>query len=440
MPFSLEVLKAYQGDCFLLHFGSKDEPGLVLIDGGPDKVYHPSLKPRLRKIKEARGPAGEPSLSVDLLMVSHIDEDHIQGLLDLMKDEVKTIDDQQPPLLNVLDLWHNSFDEIIDHSSNDLTASMKNQFGEAAVSGGGELPEDKKLEVEEACSKHPEVVASSLKVLASIAQGFRLRLDAEKLGITRNMEFDGKLIQASQNGEAKDIAQGLKFTVVGPMAPELEELQQEHLKWLEDLKKHGKPIPQALAAYIDESVPNLSSIVVLAEFGGKCMLLTGDARGDKILQGLQLTGLLGPGPDSTINVDLLKVPHHGSSNNLDQDFFKRIIAKHYVFSGNGDYGNPERETMEMLWNARGDADYTVHLTYSIDEIDKGSQADWLEQQNKEKKAQKKNPNKSVRPDWSGEKQNLKDFFDGQKNFLNKVSVVEEGKPHVIDLLEDKVGF
>ena len=50
-----------------------------------------------------------------------------------------------------------------------------------------------------------------------------------------------------------------------------------------------------LAAFVDKSVPNLSSIVVLAELGGKSMLLTGDARGDKILEGMELAGLLETG-------------------------------------------------------------------------------------------------------------------------------------------------
>lgn len=39
------------------------------------------------------------------------------------------------------------------------------------------------------------------------------------------------------------------------------------------------------------SVANLSSVVVLAAVGKKRMLLTGDARGDKILEGLELVGL-----------------------------------------------------------------------------------------------------------------------------------------------------
>src|SRR5207344_790094 len=84
-------------------------------------------------------------------------------------------------------------------------------------------------------------------------------------------------------------------------------------------------------------------------------------------------------------IDLLKVPHHGSSNNLDKDFFERIIADHYVFSGDGEHGNPERESLEMLLKARGgDDDYQVHLTYPIKEIDVERKKDWEKEQRKER--------------------------------------------------------
>lgn len=112
---------------------------------------------------------------------------------------------------------------------------------------------------------------------------------------------------------------------------------------------------------------NLSSIVVLARSGGREMLLTGDARGDKILTGMEQVGLLQPG--GTRHVDLLKVPHHGSDRNMATSFFQRITADHYVFSGDGEHGNPERETFRMLLEARGDAAFTVHLTDPVDEID-----------------------------------------------------------------------
>jgi hypothetical protein len=439
MIFSLDVRRARKGDCLLLHFGSKNEPGLVMIDGGPKSVYQPHLKPRLKQIKAARGLAEQEPLVVDLLMVSHVDDDHIQGILDLTKEEIMAKQAQQPQLLNVQSFWHNSFDEIIDHEPEELTASVKKHFGEAAVSGGGELPDNERLKVEEESSEHPEVVASGLKVLASIEQGFRLRQDAEGLGFPRNPEFGGKLIMARENGKAIDITQGLKFTVVGPMQRDLEALHEKHVKWLEDLKKKGKSPPEALAAYVDKSVPNLSSIVVLAQVGGKRMLVTGDARGDKILKGLQLVGLLGPGKKSTMEVDLLKVPHHGSANNLDNDFFERIIAKHYVFSGNGEHGNPEREALEMLLDARGDGDYTIHLTYPIKDIDAERKIDWNKEQLKEKTRKKKNKKVKVREDWSPKKHSLTALFAAHKDFAKKVRIVDEGNPHVINLL-DKVGF
>jgi hypothetical protein len=48
---------------------------------------------------------------------------------------------------------------------------------------------------------------------------------------------------------------------------------------------------------------------------------------------------------------VLKVPRHGSSNNLDKDFFERITADHYAFSGDAEHDNPEREALRMLLNA-----------------------------------------------------------------------------------------
>ena len=97
------------------------------------------------------------------------------------------------------------------------------------------------------------------------------------------------------------------------------------------------------------------------------MLLTGDARGDKILLGLQKAGLIKP--RRKMNVDILKLPHHGSDNNVTTGFFRRIHAQHYVASGDGEHGNPERETFEMLFKARGKAKFNVHLTYKVKDID-----------------------------------------------------------------------
>jgi hypothetical protein len=438
MFFSLEVRRARKGDCLLLHFGSKGDPGLIVIDGGPRSVYKPHLKARLEQIRNARGLSSQDSLTVDLLMVSHVDDDHIHGILDLTKELIEAQDEHKPQLVQVLSFWHNSFDDILDNRSKELTSALKSHFGEAATSG--ELPADAGIDVDdEAGELTEEIVSDNLKVLASIEQGYRLRTDAEKLEFPLNPEFDGKLIIATKDAESLDMGRGLRMTVAGPMKPEVEALRRKHQEWLRQIKAEGKSPAQALAAYVDKSVPNLSSLVLVAQSGGKRMLLTGDARGDKIIEGLQLAGLLNAGNHSTIHFDLLKVPHHGSSNNLERNFFERITAEHYVFSGNGEHGNPEREALEMLFHARGGTNFTVHLTYPIKEIDEGRKLAWEKERTKEEAKKKKRSNTMVRPPWSAKTHSLQAFLTSRRFPDKQISIVDSRAPHVIDLL-DAVSF
>ena len=152
------------------------------------------------------------------------------------------------------------------------------------------------------------------------------------------------------------------------------------------------------------------------------------------MEGLELVGILEKG--GAMHVDILKMPHHGSDRNLELSFFQRITAEHYVFSGNGENGNPERATLQMLQDVRRDEQYTIHLTYPIQDIDLERMKDWQKEQQKEKARKKKNPNVQVREDWSSEKHSLTNFFSAHPDFKKKVNIVETGKPHVINLLEN----
>jgi hypothetical protein len=419
--FSLDVRRARKGDCLIVHYGSKEDPALALIDGGPAQVYGPHLKPRLAQIREARGLGIDESLPVELLMVSHVDDDHINGILELTNELVVAKDAMKPLLLKVRGMWHNTFDDIIGNSPGELRAAVAASFGAAAL--GGE-PDIEGLE------------PAAAKVLAGVEQGFRLRDDARKLKLRINPEFDGHLVMATESGKSIDMGKGLTLTVAGPMRPELIALQKEHDAWLKKNKEERRT-KTALAAFTDTSVPNLSSIVVLAEAGNKRMLLTGDARGDKILEGLEFVGVLKPG--GSLHVDILKMPHHGSDRNMDRSFFQRVTAHHYAFSGNGEHGNPERKTLQMLLDQSGDAEFTIHLTYPIQEIDVKREKDWNKEQQEEKTRRKNDPDVEVREDWSPDKHSLTAFFAAHQDFARKVSVVDANNPHVINLL-DEVGF
>lgn len=414
MIFTLDVRRARKGDCLILHYGSKTDPGLALIDGGPSNVYKPHLRPRLAEIREARGLAAEATLPVDLLMVSHIDDDHIKGVLELTKELIEAKSAQRPLPVKINNLWHNTFDDIIGNDPKELTAAVTAQFGAASLAGEPDID-----------GLDPDAA----KVLASVSQGFRLRDDAKALNLRTNVEFKEALILAKKKSKKIDMGKGLSFIVIGPMHEEVVALQKDHDTFLK--KKEAEGTAGALAAFKDKSVANLSSVVVLAQVGKKRILFTGDARGDKVLEGLELVGLLKNDGKSTIHVDVLKGPHHGSNRNVEPIFFRRITADHYVFSGDGEHGNPERETLQMLLDERGSEDITIHLTYPIDEIDVGRKEDWAKEQAKEK-ARK---SKKIRPNWSPKKNSLGAFFAANKAFAKKVVIVDQAKPHLINLLD-----
>jgi hypothetical protein len=334
MVFTLEALQAAHGDALLLHFGPADSLKLAVVDAGPAGVYKSAVRPRLEEIRARRAP--DAKLTLDYVLVSHIDDDHIHGITDLTKELVEAADAPGDPPFEITNLWHNAFDDIV---GDDEVKAVAPATLMASLEVGADLPGG--------------ISQESELVLASVGQGNRLRDDAERLSCVVN--DDRKLLLAPVE---LDMGDGLKATVVGPLKDQLEALQTEWDKHVKKKQTGPGDNPASIAAYLDESVTNLSSIVVLAELDGKRILLTGDARGDFVLDGLKEAGLL----TGTLHLDVLKVPHHGSNRDVEVDFFRKVTADHYVISANGKYGNPDPETLDMIATARGDDEFTIHLT------------------------------------------------------------------------------
>jgi len=333
MPLQLEALQANDGDCFLLH----SDAGIILIDGGSGGVYTKILKKRL---EELRGKKGQ--LDLRLVMVSHIDADHITGILDMFRDLAERQADGEDPRYQITSLWHNAFGELAGGKA--AAAAVESSVVGASL--GGSLPKGLDWPVE--------------AVVASVKQGNDLRGFAKKLHVSVNAETKGGLVKA---GAKIKFGPGLTFTVLGPHQAELDALEKEweHSK----SKKRGASEAAIAADYLNRTVPNLSSIVVLAEAKGakgktRRLLLPGDSGGDLILNGLKSAGLLDK--KGTIHVDLLKVQHHGSNHSVDIDFFRNVTADQYVISGNGKHGIPHKDTLGWLSEARSGEEYDVYLT------------------------------------------------------------------------------
>jgi beta-lactamase superfamily II metal-dependent hydrolase len=334
--FTLEALPAKHGDSLLLHYGKNQ---LIVIDGGPAGVHDAHLGPRLKRIRDERGLAAGQPLLIELMMVSHIDADHITGILELVREMAEAREAREAPVYKIKRFWHNAFEDSIAKK-----LSSASNAADAFAAG-------------------TEVLASSTTVnSASVAQGRQLMKLLPALKLDGNPPFNGVV----SFGKRAPIPFGdLTLTVIGPNEDNLELLRKD---WAEKvvpiLEKEAQKA--AAAAVLDKSPYNLSSIVVLAKLDGKRMLLTGDGRGDHTLTELKAAGLLEDG--GVLEVDLLKLPHHGSIRNSTEEYLRSIRAKHYVISADGRFDNPDLETMELLTKVRDDDDFTIHITNPLEEF------------------------------------------------------------------------
>lgn len=337
MVFRLHAINANEGDCLLLEYGNK-EPRYMLFDGGPKDIWTEHLEPTLRRL-------GNPT--IDVMALTHVDTDHTTGLRDMLSALQAEVGDAGAASITVGALWMNAFDEILDEDGalrNDLE-SLMSMAAAASVS-----------------------LAATGFALQGVKDGNDVRVRAALLGIKRNPPWEGKPILVGAN-PGKVTLENLTFTTVGPTKGALDDLKAEWKAWIAKQRARLNDNKPAFAAMADKSVPNLSSLQFLVEAGGRRLLLTGDGRGDHLLEGLAAAELLDEGEG--IDVDVLKLPHHGSDRNVNRDFFRRVRAQTYVVSADGKNGNPDLATLQWIVEEAKRAARRIDLvaTNSTDSID-----------------------------------------------------------------------
>ena len=359
--FVFEAIDAGHGDAILLRYpGNMGFERIVLIDAGPKSAknekgenyipYETRIIPRLMEIRLERDAnpndirAGEARLALDLVVCTHIDDDHIAGVERLYgclsKNTPCVANGDQ---IEAKSLWFNSFSALL---------------GDAVDIGAAVLGDS------------PQAVA------ASVGQGENTTSFALSCGAEINKDAPGMLIAVGQQPKGFLPA---KVTILNPGEKSLGKLRKD---WLAAVAKKGKgKAGKAVAAGVDSAwfkadaaVANLSSIVMLVEGFGRRILLTGDQRSDHVLDGLKSTGKLKDG--ETLHVDIMKVPHHGSKANVQPEFIARVTADVYVFCANGKDQNPDPPVLELVaGEARKGRKFTMAFTngdmvYALDDHDK----------------------------------------------------------------------
>jgi hypothetical protein len=100
---------------------------------------------------------------------------------------------------------------------------------------------------------------------------------------------------------------------------------------------------------------------MLAEFAGRSVLLGADAYPTVLARSIDRL-LAGRGA-GRLALDLVKVPHHGSRNNVSKALLDRLDCRHYLVSTNGDrYKHPDREAIARIVRYGGDTP-VLHFNY-----------------------------------------------------------------------------
>ncbi|MHB8872911.1 MAG: ComEC/Rec2 family competence protein [Myxococcaceae bacterium] len=364
----ITVFRSDKGDCLLLRSVGGET---VLIDGGMPTSFKKWVRPVLEGLSPRR---------LDVVYVSHIDQDHIGGVLELFRWRTKGAKGAKPPTVG--QLWHNGFSGQGSEHGGGARRILKTS---ARVLSGSSVP------------KHRALAEESSGVALSIGEAEELIRRAKRISLNR--PAGGGLMKVPEDSKGRPIRVGaLRVRVIGPFAEDLDNLQVDWERWLSANKaklkeldklaglsrgassgKNAAALFKALAkarqgfalsggASGDRkkvTVPNLASLMLLVESEGESMLLTGDGHADDVLRGLERVSAVKKG--GNLHVNVLKVQHHASRYGVTDEFCRRITADHYVFCGNGKHGNPHPEAVTRLADGRAAArrtPFTFHFNSS----------------------------------------------------------------------------
>jgi hypothetical protein len=369
----LQMLPAGCGDCLWLEYGKGAAKRYVIIDGGLTETATALRK----RIDAARRERGVDTLEIELLVVTHIDNDHILGIIDLLKAEA--------PGLHVKDIWFNGRPQLMGLPTPPRGGSKKRKAtadGPTDLMGGTDDTDE---------ADEDDLAASDLAAPVSAAdllgpqQGDQLSkvLAARNLPWNKHALWKGGAVMIPDSGNLPSVtlAGDLKLTVLGPT---IERLYKLCTVWVDVLGgNEGNADAQSAGPDDllgrrdtwppvwkdgegrDPSAANGSSIMLLAEYDGHALLLSGDGYAPDIAAAMVRVraqrNLATPFP-----LDAFKLSHHGSENNLTRAVLESIDCRRFIVSTDGTvHRHPDHQALlrilrylptrpELLFNCRAD--------------------------------------------------------------------------------------
>ncbi len=351
----LRIFRSDKGDCLLLE--SRDGR-LILIDGGMASSMARHAAPHLAQLRE-------DGRELDAVYVSHIDQDHISGVLALLDAELdwrvfeanaqrgdhsREPSFPRPPPIRAI--WHNAFHDQVDRNAGSIASQMAASVPVLLATQNARLTQ---------AGLALRGVAASVDEALRVSRLIKDDLLDIPLNAIPGNKRRPKLLRA---GAFRPFKLGsLRLTIVGPTDKELALLREGWNHWLEENPAKVRKIIDEMNTNADRiatwegvrdfkgvTIPNIASLTLLVEEDGRRLLLTGDTQHEILMDGLRDAGLLDD--EGPLHVDALKVQHHGADANLDAVFARTVTADHYVFCGDGAHDNPEVVVHQRIVEAR----------------------------------------------------------------------------------------
>lgn len=385
MSINVLSFKAESGDAFLIKF---DNGQNILIDMGMPNTYENEIRQELIKLKEAEQ-------KIDLLIISHIDEDHIGGAIKFLEEN------KNNEIIEISEIWHNSYKHL--------------QFEKAKVS---KVNEDT-LSILKSIIKQNQTT-DQLNGVQNISckQGSSLSSLIYKYNYSWNTTFANSAIFIENKSEV--IIGDLKFIFLSPTQEKLKKLSK---KWLQELSKkkysfeisNEEIFDDAFEFYMkflqdvdveissisfkkslnfeelseieekDNSVTNGSSLAFIIEYKDKRLLFLGDSHEDIVFDSLAKL----KDKDYDLKFDLMKVSHHGSNKNISNRLINLIICNKFLFSTNGlSHNHPNLEAIAKIVVNNIKSKKELFFNYELDIFEKLNNEEEKDKYNYEIKYQK----------------------------------------------------
>jgi hypothetical protein len=326
----LEMLPARYGDALWLEYGEAAHPHVVIVDCG-FKAHYRELRDRIQRLAPDQ---------LELLVLTHVDEDHIKGAIPLLDDERIAFPD-------TMQCWFNGWRHLRD-AKDDTLGAVQGEF-------------------------------------------FGALIERRKLAWNSCAPWGGRAIMVPAAGPLPrgKLPGGLEWTLLSPSFPKVVAMRKEWEKkvreadlepgdteaFLELLADRGGLHADQLKDEHDievlieeefredDKAPNGSSIALLVEFEGRSLLLAGDAHPSVVTDSLRRLAQERQFP--RIRLDALKVSHHGSRKNTSAELLKAIDCSTFLFSSSGErFGHPSPECVARIVTSRRDS--TLRFNYDSD--------------------------------------------------------------------------